>query len=93
MVLCVLEFLFFLDDNKKNLYKLKVDFFKFSESKEKLSEFEINYIDKKGKKELYYNYGFKIDNLGILEEYLVFNIKIGVKRNEDYIYIFKRERN
>ena len=93
MALCVLESLSFSDDNKKNPYKLKVDSFKFSESREKPSEFEINYIDKKGKKELYYNYGFKIDNSGILEEYLAFNTKTGVKRNEDYIYIFKRERN
>ena len=93
MVLCVLESLSFSDDNKKNPYKLKVDSFKFSESIEKPSEFEINYIDKKGKKELYYNYGFKIDNSGILEEYLASNTKTGVKRNEDYTYIFKRERN
>lgn len=93
MTLCVLESLSFSDDNKKNPYKLKVDSFKFSESKEKPSEFEINYIDKKGKKELYYNYGFKIDNSGILEEYLAFNTKTGVKRKEDYTYIFKRERN
>ena len=93
MALCVLESLSFSDDNKKNPYKLKVDSFKFSESREKPSEFEINYIDKKGKKELYYNYGFKIDNSGILEEYLTFNTKTGVKRNEDYTYIFKRERS
>ena len=93
MALCVLESLSFSDDNKKNSYKLKVDSFKFSESREKPSEFEINYIDKKGKKELYYNYGFKIDNSGILEEYLAFNTKTGVKRNEDYTYIFKREKN
>ena len=93
MVLCVLESLSFSDDNKKNPYKLKVDSFKFSKSREKPSEFEINYIDKKGKKELYYNYGFKIDNSGILEEYLVSNTKTGVKRNEDYTYIFKREKN
>lgn len=93
MALCVLESLSFSDDNKKNPYKLKVDSFKFSESREKPSEFEINYIDKKGKKELYYNYGFKIDNSGILEEYLASNTKTGVKRNEDYTYIFKRERN
>ena len=93
MALCVLESLSFSDDNKKNPYKLKVDSFKFSESREKPSEFEIYYIDKKGKKELYYNYGFKIDNSGILEEYLAFNTKTGVKRNEDYTYIFKRERN
>ena len=93
MALCVLESLSFSDDDKKNPYKLKVDSFKFSESREKPSEFEINYIDKKGKKELYYNYGFKIDNSGILEEYLASNTKTGVKRNEDYTYIFKRERN
>ena len=93
MALCILESLSFSDDNKKNPYKLKVDSFKFSKSREKPSEFEINYIDKKGKKELYYNYGFKIDNSGILEEYLAFNTKTGVKRNEDYTYIFKRERN
>ena len=93
MTWCVLESLSFSDDNKKNPYKLKVDSFKFSESREKPSEFEINYIDKKGKKELYYNYGFKIDNSGILEEYLAFNTKTGVKRNEDYTYIFKRERS
>ena len=93
MVLCVLESLSFSDDNKKNPYKLKVDSFKFSESREKPSEFEINYIDKKGKKELYYNYGFKIDNSGILGEYLASNTKTGVKRNEDYTYIFKREKN
>ena len=93
MALCVLESLSFSDDDKKNPYKLKVDSFKFSESIEKPSEFEINYIDKKGKKELYYNYGFKIDNSGILEEYLASNTKTGVKRNEDYTYIFKRERN
>ena len=93
MTWCVLESLSFSDDNKKNPYKLKVDSFKFSESREKSSEFEINYIDKKGKKELYYNYGFKIDNSGILEEYLASNTKTGVKRNEDYTYIFKRERN
>ena len=93
MALCVLESLSFSDDDKKNPYKLKVDSFKFSESREKPSEFEINYVDKKGKKELYYNYGFKIDNSGILEEYLASNTKTGVKRNEDYTYIFKRERN
>ena len=29
----------------------------------------------------------------ILEEYLPSNTKTGVKRNEDYTYIFKRERN
>ena len=93
MTWCVLESLSFSDDNKKNPYKLKVDSFKFSDSRDKPSEFEINYIDKKGKKELYYNYGFKIDNSGILEEYLASNTKTGVKRNEDYTYIFKRERN
>ena len=93
MALCVLESLSFSDDDKKNPYKLKVDSFKFSKSREKSSEFEINYIDKKGKKELYYNYGFKIDNSGILEEYLTSNTKTGVKRNEDYTYIFKREKN
>ena len=93
MALCVLESLSFSDDDKKNPYKLKVDSFKFSKSREKPSEFEINYIDKKGKKELYYNYGFKIDNSGILEEYLASNTKTGVKRNEDYTYIFKREKN
>ena len=93
MAFCVLESLSFSDDNKKNSYKLKVDSFKFSDSRDKPSEFEINYIDKKGKKELYYNYGFKIDNSGILEEYLAFNTKTGVKRNEDYTYIFKRERS
>ena len=93
MAFCVLESLSFSDENKKNPYKLKVDSFKFSESREKPSEFEINYIDKKGKKELYYNYGFKIDNSGILGEYLASNTKTGVKRNEDYTYIFKREKN
>ena len=93
MAFCILESLSFSDENKKNPYKLKVDSFKFSESRKKPSEFEINYIDKKGKKELYYNYGFKIDNSGILEEYLAYNTKTGVKRNEDYTYIFKRERN
>lgn len=93
MALCVLESLSFSDDNKKNLYKLKVDSFKFSDSRDKPSEFEINYIDKKGKKELYYNYGFKIDNSGILEEYLASNTKTGVKRNEEYTYIFKREKS
>ena len=93
MALCVLESLSFSDDDKKNPYKLKVDSFKFSKSREKPSEFEINYIDKKGKKELYYNYGFKIDNSGTLGEYLASNTKTGVKRNEDYTYIFKRERN
>jgi len=93
MTWCVLESLSFSDDNKKNSYKLKVDSFKFSDSRDKPSEFEINYIDKKGKKELYYNYGFKIDNSGILEEYLALNTKTGVKRNEDYTYVFKRERN
>ncbi|WP_339016518.1 ATP/GTP-binding protein [Fusobacterium animalis] len=93
MALCVLESLSFSDDDKKNPYKLKVDSFKFSKSREKPSEFEINYIDKKGKKELYYNYGFKVDNSGILEEYLTSNTKTGVKRNEDYTYIFKREKN
>ena len=93
MAFCVLESLSFSDDNKKNSYKLKVDSFKFSDSRDKPSEFEINYIDKKGKKELYYNYGFKIDNSGILEEYLAFNTKTGVRRNEDYTYVFKRERN
>ena len=93
MALCVLGSLSFSDDDKKNPYKLKVDSFKFSKSREKPSEFEINYIDKKGKKELYYNYGFKIDNSGILEEYLASNTKTGVKRNEDYTYIFKREKN
>ena len=93
MTWCVLESLSFSDDNKKNSYKLKVNSFKFSDSRDKPSEFEINYIDKKGKKELYYNYGFKIDNSGILEEYLAFNTKTGVKRNEDYTYIFKRERS
>ena len=93
MAFCVLESLSFSDDNKKNSYKLKVDSFKFSDSRDKPSEFEINYIDKKGKKELYYNYGFKIDNSGILEEYLAFNTKTGVKRNEEYTYIFRRERN
>ncbi|MHB9316371.1 AAA family ATPase [Fusobacterium polymorphum] len=93
MTWCVLESLSFSDDNKKNPYKLKVDSFKFSENREKPSEFEINYIDKKEKKEKYYNYGFKIDNSGILEEYLASNTKTGVKRNEDYTYIFKRERN
>ena len=93
MAFCVLESLSFSDDNKKNSYKLKVDSFKFSDSRDKPSEFEINYIDKKGKKELYYNYGFKIDNSGILEEYLALNTKTGVKRNEDYTYVFKRERN
>lgn len=93
MAFCVLESLSFSDENKKNPYKLKVDSFKFSESREKPSEFEINYIDKKGKKELYYNYGFKIDNSGILEEYLASNTKTGVKRNEEYTYIFRRKRN
>ena len=67
-----------------------MDSFKFSDSRDKPSEFEINYIDKK---ELYYNYGFKIDNSGILEEYLASNTKTGVKRNEEYTYIFRRERN
>ena len=93
MALCILESLSFSDDNKKNPYKLKVDSFKFSDSRDKPSEFEINYIDKKGKKELYYNYGFKIDNSGILEEYLASNTKTRVKRNEEYTYIFKRERS
>ena len=93
MAFCVLESLSFSDDNKKNSYKLKVDSFKFSDNRDKPSEFEINYIDKKGKKELYYNYGFKIDNSGILEEYLASNTKTGVKRNEEYTYIFKRERS
>jgi len=93
MALCILESLSFSDDNKKNPYKLKVNSFKFSDSRDKPSEFEINYIDKKGKKELYYNYGFKIDNSGILEEYLASNTKTGVKRNEEYTYIFKRERS
>lgn len=93
MALCILESLSFSDDNKKNPYKLKVDSFKFSDSRDKPSEFEINYIDKKGKKELYYNYGFKIDYSGILEEYLASNTKTGVKRNEEYTYIFKRERS
>jgi len=84
----------FSEGEKENPFnKLKVDTFKFSENREKPSEFEINYIDKKGKKELYYNYGFKIDNSGILEEYLASNTKTGVKRNEDYTYIFKRKRS
>ena len=64
ITICVLESLSFSDDNKKNSYKFKVDSFKFSHSRDKPSEFEINYIDKKGKKELYYNYGFKIDKKG-----------------------------
>lgn len=84
----------FSEVEKEKLFnKLKIEPFKFSGNREKPSEFEINYINKRDGKEIYYSYGFKIDNSGILEEYLASNTKTRVKRNEEYSYIFKRERN
>ena len=84
----------FSEVEKEKLFnKLKIEPFKFSGNREKPSEFEINYINKRDGKEIYYSYGFKIDNSGILEEYLASNTKTRGKRNEEYSYIFKRERN
>lgn len=84
----------FSEVEKEKLFnKLKIEPFKFSGNREKPSEFEINYINKRDGKEIYYSYGFKIDNSGILEEYLASNTKTRVKRNEEYSYIFKREKN
>ncbi|WP_022820290.1 AAA family ATPase [Fusobacterium russii] len=91
MAWCVSESLSFSKEGKEKTQKLTVDSFKFSNKVKEPSEFEINYIDKNGKKELYYTYGFKITNSGIVEEYLAYNTKTGVKRNEDFTYIFHRK--
>ncbi|WP_067143184.1 AAA family ATPase [Oceanivirga salmonicida] len=88
----VLNSLDFSNDRKKDKYFLKTKPFKFSDSKNEVSEFEVNYIAKNGNKERYYSYGFKIDNKGILEEYLLSNTKTGVKRNNEYSCIFNRKR-
>lgn len=88
---------FFSEDSDKedeeNFQGLNVDSFKFSDKVKEPSEFEINYIDTNGKKELYYTYGFKIVNSEIIEEYLAYNTKTGVKRNDEYTYIFNRRKN
>lgn len=89
----VLESLSFSKENKEKNQKINTDSFMFSDKVNEPSEFEINYIDKVGKKELYYTYGFKIYNSEIIEEYLTCNTKTDIKRNNDIKYIFNREYN
>lgn len=93
MAWCVSNSLSFSKENKEKSQRLNVDSFKFSDKVKEPSEFEINYIDTNGKKELYYTYGFKITNSGVIEEYLAYNTKTGIKRNEDFTYIFHRKLN
>ncbi|MDD7391463.1 MAG: ATP/GTP-binding protein [Fusobacterium gastrosuis] len=93
MAWCVSNSLSFSKENKEKSQRLNVDSFKFSDKVKEPSEFEINYIDTNGKKELYYTYGFKITNSGVIEEYLAYNTKTGIKRNEDFTYIFHRKQN
>ncbi|MDD7410588.1 AAA family ATPase [Fusobacterium gastrosuis] len=93
MAWCVSNSLSFSKENKEKSQRLNVDSFKFSDKVKEPSEFEINYIDTNGKKELYYTYGFKITNSGVIEEYLAYNTKTGIKRNKDFIYIFHRKQN
>lgn len=92
MTWCVSNSLSFSKENKEKSQRLNVDSFKFSDKFKEPSEFEINYIDTNGKKELYYTYGFKIKNSEIVEEYLAYNTKTGIKRNEDFTYIFNRKQ-
>ncbi len=60
MAWCVSNSLSFSKENKEKSQRLNIDSFKFSDKVKEPSEFEINYIDTNGKKELYYTYGFKI---------------------------------
>lgn len=93
MTWCVSNSLSFSKENKGKSQKLNADSFKFSDKVKEPSEFEINYIDSNGKKKLYYRYGFKIGSSEIIEEYLAYNTKTGVKRNEEFTYIFNRKKN
>lgn len=93
MTWCVSNSLSFSKENKGKSQKLNADSFKFSDKVKEPSEFEINYIDSNGKKKLYYTYGFKIGSSEIIEEYLAYNTKTGVKRNEEFTYIFNRKKN
>lgn len=57
----------FPEENLKNPNKLKINFYKFNESKNNSTEFEVEYMNENK----LYKYGFKINDLEVLEEFLI----------------------
>lgn len=67
--------------------------FIFTEKNRKKSEFELYFTIEENTKVTYYNYGFVLDQKGIVEEWLNTNTKTGVVRGTEYKMLFKRKRN
>lgn len=89
----VVQSFYYSEDNReRNVPKLTQTPFMMSDSKDKPSEFEINYIDSSNGHEKYYDYGFILDQDGVCEEWLKTNSKTGVARNTEYSTVFHRER-
>ena len=57
----------FPEENLKNPNKLKINSYKFNESKNNSTEFEVEYMNENK----LYKYGFKINDLEVLEEFLI----------------------
>jgi len=85
---------FYLTDEKKikGTKMLSTKPFAMSASKDKPSEFEVNYITTVNGRCKYINYGFMLDKDGVCEEWLRINSKTGVIRNHEYKTLFHRIR-
>ncbi|MBP1920595.1 AAA family ATPase [Youngiibacter multivorans] len=85
---------FYLTDEKKvkGTKMLTPKPFAMSSSKDKPSEFEVNYVTTVKGKCKYINYGFMLDKDGVGEEWLKTNSKTGVSRNQEYKTLFHRTR-
>lgn len=76
---CIENSLFFSEENLKNPNKLKINFYKFNKNKNNSTEFEVEYMNENK----LYKYGFKINDLEVLEEFLI----------SEKTKIFERKKN
>ena len=67
MKYCIENSLSFSEENPKNPNKLKINSYKFNEKKNNSTEFEVEYVNENK----LYKYVFKINDLDVLEEFLI----------------------
>ncbi|MCK9252660.1 MAG: ATP/GTP-binding protein [Clostridiales bacterium] len=94
MTLYVVQSFYLSEDNKdRSTAIMPIKPFAMSDSRDKPSEFEVNYVISQDGRERYINYGFILEKNGVCEEWLKTNSKTGIARNKEYKTIFFRKRN
>lgn len=84
MKYCIENSLSFSEENLKNPNKLKINSYKFNESQNNSTEFEVEYMNENK----LYKYGFKINDLEVLEEFLISEkTKIFERRKNKKLYL------